>query len=66
MAVACCSRYGRGTGAINVRNVTCSGTEENVTTCLHNDNAVPSSNHNSDVGVQCRQGWSLASGSELT
>ena len=57
VAVACCGRYGRGTGAINVRNVICSGTEESVTTCLYNDNAV-TSNHNNDVGVQCQQGWS--------
>ena len=57
LAEACCARYGRGTGAINVRNVICSGTEESVTACTYNDIAV-TFNHNNDVGVQCQQGWS--------
>ena len=55
VAVDCCDMYGKGTGVINIRNVGCSGTEENITTCAYSNITTPLS-HQNDVGVQCQQG----------
>ena len=54
-AVSCCSSYGKGTDAIHIRDVGCSGTERNVTACSYYNVTVPR-RHDYDVGVQCQQG----------
>ena len=54
-AVPCCSLYGRGTDAVHIQNVGCSGTEVNITSCRNDSISVPQS-HDYDVGVRCQQG----------
>ena len=51
----CCSNYGEGSGAIHIRQVACSGSERNITTCIYINNTVVTS-HAQDVGVECQQG----------
>ena len=56
----CCGYYGEGRGAIHIRQVTCSGSERNITNCTYINNTVITS-HAQDVGVECRQGQSYLS-----
>ena len=54
-AVHCCSEFGKGSEDIHIRNVECSGPEENITSCTYyNVTVMPS--HEQDVGVRCQQG----------
>ena len=57
IAVPCCDTYGKGSGMILIRDVTCDGSETNVTSCIYLNNTVLRS-HQQDVGVQCEQGES--------
>ena len=50
----CCGYYGEGSGEISVQSIACSGSEANVTSCLYSTSIVY--DHQSDVGVQCKQG----------
>ena len=54
--IPCCDLYGEGNGATHIKNVTCTGSEGNITTCTYFNVTVPSS-HKYDVGVHCQQGW---------
>ena len=51
----CCSYYREGSGAIHISEVTCSGSERNITSCTYINNTVITS-HAQDVGVKCQQG----------
>ena len=51
----CCGYYGEGSGAIHIQQVTCSGSERNITNCTYINNTVITS-HAHDVGVECQQG----------
>ena len=51
----CCGYYGEGSGAIHIRQVRCSGSERNITSCSYINNTVLTS-HAQDVGVECQQG----------
>ena len=54
-AVLCCGDFGKGSENIHIRNVECSGSEENITSCTYyNVTVMPS--HEQDVGVRCQQG----------
>ena len=53
----CCGYYGEGSGPINVRVVSCTGFEPNITSCSFVTTTVY--NHQNDVGVQCQQGQSF-------
>ena len=50
--------YGQGSGAIHFRGVTCSGSEERITSCRYISNTFLTS-HAQDVGVECQQGQIL-------
>ena len=47
--------YGEGSGTIHIQDVTCYGSERNITNCTYVNNTVRIS-HAQDVGVKCRQG----------
>ena len=47
--------YGEGSGAIHIREVTCSGSERNITSCNYSYNTIVTS-HAHDVGVEYQQG----------
>ena len=47
--------YGEGSGAIHIRQVRCSGSERNITSCNYINNTDVTS-HAHDVGVECQQG----------
>ena len=47
--------YEEGSGAIHIRQVRCSGSERNITSCTYINNTVITS-HAQDVGVECQQG----------
>ena len=49
------AHYGEGSGAVSIRDVMCSGTEHNITSCVYYNDTVDDS-HSDDVGVQCQQG----------
>ena len=51
----CCGYYGEGNGTIHIQQVTCSGSERNITSCNYINNTVITS-HAQDVGVKCQQG----------
>ena len=53
----CCGYYGEGSGPINVRVVSCNGSEANITSCSFVTTTV--FDHQNDVGVQCQQGQSF-------
>ena len=55
LSVPCCDAYGEGDGNIHIRDVTCTGSEENITSCSYFDNTLRT-NHQLDVMVQCQQG----------
>ena len=46
---------GEGSGAIHIREVTCSGSERNITSCAHINNTHVTS-HAYDVAVECQKG----------
>ena len=52
-----CCLFGEGSGLIPIRDVTCDGSEANITACIYANNTVRTS-HQLDVGVQCQQGES--------
>ena len=51
----CCGYYGEGSGAIHIRQVTCSGSEEDISSCTYINNTDVTI-HAQDVGVECQQG----------
>ena len=53
--IPCCDIFGEGSGPIHVLNVTCVGSEANVTDCDYLNNTVIT-DYQQDVGVQCQQG----------
>ena len=53
----CCHLFEEGSGDIPIRDVTCGGSEANITACMYVNNTVLT-NHQLDVGVQCQQGES--------
>ena len=53
----CCRLFEEGSGLIPIRDVTCDGSEANITACIYVNNTVRTS-HQMDVGVQCQQGES--------
>ena len=57
MEIPCCDNktFGEGSGPIHIHNVTCVGSEANVTDCNYLNNTVITS-HQHDVGVKCVQG----------
>ena len=56
--VACCDNdtFGKGSGQIHIHNVTCVGSEANITDCNYMNSTTVITNHQHDVGVQCQQG----------
>ena len=55
LSVPCCDAYGEGDGFIHIQEVTCTGSEKNITSCSYVNNTVRT-NHHLDVMVQCQQG----------
>ena len=53
----CCGYYGEGSGPILVSSVSCSGSEEDISSCSHSH--FTTYDHQYDVGVQCQQGYIL-------
>ena len=47
--------YREGSGAIHIREVTCSGSERNITNCTYINNTLVTS-HAYDVAVECQKG----------
>ena len=57
MATSCCDTFGEGGGPVHLHNVSCAGSETNITECEHlNNTAIMNYNHQRDVGVKCQQG----------
>ena len=50
----CCSYYGKDNGPVLVSSVSCSGSEENITSCSYSNTTVY--DHQNDVGVKCHRG----------
>ena len=48
------AHFGPGTGPIHLDNVDCSGSERNLTDCLHSSSIRCSSGHSEDAGVRCQ------------
>ena len=48
------AHFGAGTGPIYLDNVHCSGSENNLTECLHSSNVTCTSGHSEDAGVRCQ------------
>ena len=51
----CCGYYGEGSGPVLLQQVSCTGSEENITSCPNLTSIIY--NHQNDVGVQCQQGY---------
>ena len=45
----------KGSGAVHI-DVTCSGSEPNITSCTSQFNTIAGRSHSDDVGVECQQG----------
>ena len=54
MPIPCCDIFGEGSGPLYLHNVSCTGSETNLTDCEHS--VIMSNNHQQDVGVKCQQG----------
>ena len=48
--------FGQGTGPILLNEVTCTGMEQNIAFCQHNDWYLNDCKHSEDVGVFCDSG----------
>ena len=48
------SHFGTGTGPIHLDDVDCSGSENNLTECLHSSNVNCTNGHSEDAGVRCQ------------
>ena len=53
----CCAHYGKGNGPVLVSSVSCSGSEENITSCSYSNSTID--DHENDVGVKCQKGLTL-------
>ena len=59
----CCGYFDEGVGKILVQQVSCSGPEENVTSCSYSNSTL--NDHQYDMGVQCQQGYTYYYACEL-
>ena len=57
MPIPCCDAFGEGSGPVHLHNVSCTGSETNLTECEHLNNiAIMSNDHQQDVAIKCQQG----------
>ena len=57
LPIPCCDIFGEGSGPVHLHDVSCTGSETNLTECEHlNSTVIMSNDHQQDVGVKCQQG----------
>ncbi|ELU02559.1 hypothetical protein CAPTEDRAFT_133022 [Capitella teleta] len=49
----CCAAFGWGTDRILLDEVSCSGSEQNIGSCVHNEIGNHDCRHNEDAGILC-------------